>query len=822
MTARRGALWLLAAAALALLAGRALAGTYADWAFFHAHGADARWRAELLTEAATRLAVLAGAFAFAFANFFAVRQSIVSLVLPVRVGNLEVPEAVPSRRLTLLALGGAVLVALLFGLVDHDWTMVLQAFTGERFAESEPFFERDLGVFVHWLPFERRLFGVSAVLLLVTAVVVVALYASTPSVRWDEKGLYVSAWVRRHLGVLAALAVLLVGWDWRLERLELLVTGTGANRFAFEVRPLGAYDHRILSPYLLVLSFLSAPVAAVLGWSMWRGYLRLALVLVSLVLIGGPGAQVLLPLATPGRGDGAAAAQRRERPYVATNLLYTRRAFGIDRILHPDTAPARRLRAEEAARWVSAWDPAALTRFVERERRGTDVAAFAWGPGPRGLEAVLLRSAPDDAPPGTRWPADRVSAAEVDAQGYPVAVPGLGAAGVPGVLVRPGAARYALVPDSLGYLVAPSFATTLERLALAWDQQNPRLLAADPPQPRPRLLTYRDVRARVTRLAPFLAPGPGITPLVRDDSLYWVLDLFTTSATYPLSQRLAFAGVPAHYVQHAATAVVQAQTGEVLLLPVEAPDPVMRGWLRRFPGLFTPRTRAPGWLGDALPPPADWLLVQGAILGRTGFFGDTTPVRALSVVDDADADLAVGPPTLYQSDAAGRAARSIPVMGGSDDLAGLLTAHGGLAPRVEFTRAGPALRWTSVLERLQAAADEAGIGRALANSRRGRVQAVPTDRGALFVQSFYEWPEDGPPRLAGVAVLTGERTTVGRTLAEALGVPASPVVALPGDVFRARVGALYDAMVAALRAGDWRAYGDAWAALGRLLGRPAP
>lgn len=822
MTARRGALWLVAGLALALLAGRWVAGLYADWAFFHAHGADARWRAEVLTQAAIRLAVFGAAFGFAFANFFAVRQSIVSLVLPVRVGNLEVPEAIPTRRLTLFAVGGALVLAALFALVDHDWTMVVQAFAGEPFRELEPFLERDLGFFVHWLPLERALFGVASVLLLLTTAIVLALYASTPSVRWDEQGLYVSTWVRRHLGVLAGCAVALVGWDWRLDRLGLLVSGTGLTQFLLETRPFGSFDHRVLGPYLLIISVLAVPVAVVLVWAMWRGYLRLALALVSLVVLGGPVARAVLPLATPG-GDGSLAQEtRRERPYTATNLLFTRRAFGVDRVAHPDTARVPRLSLADAGRWVSAWDPAALTRSVERERRGTDVAAFAWQTGVAGLEALLLRGAPADAPPGARWPADRLSAAAVDARGFPVLAPGLAPAGVSGVLVVPGASRYALVPDSLGRLVAPPFESTLERIALAWDEQNPRLLASEPPRPRPRLVTHRDVRGRVARLAPFLRAGPTLTSLVRGDSLYWALELFVTAREYPLSQRLQFLGEPAHYVQHAATAVVQAQTGQVLLLPVPDADPVMRTWMRRFPDLFTPRERAPAWLRETLPPPHDWLLVQGAVLGRTGFFGDSTHVRAVVAVDDADADLADGPPTLFQVDSAGRPARSIAVMAGTDDLAGLLTATGGLAPRVGFSRIGAGLRWSSVLERLQLAADEAGIGRAVANSRRGRVQAIPTDAGTMFVQSFYEWPADGPPRLLGVAVLAGERVTVGRSLAEALGGPDPVATRLPADALRARAGALYDAMGAALRAGDWRAYGDAWAALGRLLGRPTP
>jgi hypothetical protein len=53
-----------------------------------------------------------------------------------------------------------------------------------------------------------------------------------------------------------------------------------------------------------------------------------------------------------------------------------------------------------------------------------------------------------------------------------------------------------------------------------------------------------------------------------------------------------------------------------------------------------------------------------------------------------------------------------------------------------------------------------------------------------------------------------------------LGEPGPSSRALNGDAFRERVSRLYDAMQAALRVGDWRAYGEAWAALGRLLQRP--
>src|SRR5690606_12287092 len=116
------------------------------------------------------------------------------------------------------------------------------------------------------------------------------------------------------------------------------------------------------------------------------------------------------------------------------------------------------------------------------------------------------------------------------------------------------------------------------------------------PVPRPRLMTHRDVAERIARVAPFFRAGPTVTPLVRGDSLYWVVELFAVAREYPLADRSSFAGARAQYVQHAATAVLQAQSGRVMLLPALAADSLTVSWVRMFPSLFTRRADAPGWL----------------------------------------------------------------------------------------------------------------------------------------------------------------------------------------------------------------------------------
>ena len=823
MTRRRGALWLVAGIALALLGGRWIASLYGDWAFHHALGSDAVWRSKVATTAVWRAAVFLVAFSFVFANLFAVRQSIVSLVLPRRVQNLEFGEAIPTRRLTVLALAGALLIATLMMFVELDWTVARIAFGGIPFGEFDPYLERDLGFFVYWLPFERLWNELLGALLLLTVVLVVSLYALTPSVRWDEKGLYVSTWVRRHLGLLGSVVILLVAWNWRLDRLRLLTEGGTATSWVEAPNYFSAYDHRVLLPYLVVAAFVALPTAAVFAWSVWRGYLRVAFGLVSALLIAGPVMRLAMP-AVAGRSGSERDAAARERPYLATRALYSRRAFGVDAIARPETLAVSVLDARLLSRGVSSWDPAALMRFMELERGSAAVAGFAWQGGASGLEAVLLREGLAGAPPGTRWAVDRFrSGAAIDGAGTPVAAMAPGERGLSGVLVSPEAARYAIVEDTTGRIAAPRFERGLERFLHAWDQQNPRLLFREAPTLRPRIVSHRDVRERLAQFAPFFVTGPTVTPLVLADSLYWVAELFVVAPEYPLAERLSFEGVTAHYVRHAATAIVQGQTGRVTLVPVSAPDPVAQSWIRRYPDLFTAREALPVALARALPPPIDWATVQGTIVGRTGFFADTMSSSSLARVDDADTDLTRGPPPFFQLDVEGTLAWSVAVVDRGDLISGILLSRGGLAPRTEFHPARPGLRWTATLERLQAAADSSGFGRSLRHARRGRVQVLPTETGLAFTQSFYEWPPDGAPRLAGVVLLLDGRVRRGRTLAAAMGVEEDPAGrGMPAELFRSRIAVLYDSMAAALRAGDWRAYGESWAALGRLLGRPVP
>lgn len=333
------------------------------------------------------------------------------------------------------------------------------------------------------------------------------------------------------------------------------------------------------------------------------------------------------------------------------------------------------------------------------------------------------------------------------------------------------------------------------------------------------------MRERVAALVPFLTAGPTIAPMVRGDSLYWVVELFTTAPFYPLADRLIFAGELRSYAHHAATAFVHAGTGQVTLAASASPDGIMRIWMRRFPWMFLEPTELPSGLAAAHPPAVDWAALQATALARTGLGANPGAPRLAVASDNADADLIADAAGLFVTlaapsnsadagDTGPRLAWSVPLLDVAGAVSGIVIADGSGITR--WHRTSSSLRWSDLLDKLQASADSAGIGRQRQHARRGRVQAIPVRGGAVFVQTHYEWGEDVPPVVAGVAVVIGGTARASSTLSEALGVPAGGRGAA-GGAFRGAVEQLHRRMSDAMRRGDWVAFGSAFEALGQLL-----
>jgi len=815
---RRWLLVALAAIAGVLLGGRAVASLYVEYEWYRAMDAEALWRARAAATVIIRgLSATAGSL-FVFLNLYAVRRSVVSVALPRRVANIEIGEEIPPRYLTILAVVLSLILGALLTLPQESWTTFELARYGIPFGETDPYFQFDLGFFVYWLPFETSLFFWSLIALLLVAAVVVFLYSMTRSLRWERGHFHVTGYVRKHMAVLVALALAMLAWSYRLDAYDLLTSGSG---------PAGAFsylDHRVTIPASLVLALVALSVSLLVLWAGWTGQTRVVQWSIGAVLILSLILRQLAPVIAVRFAEPADSGAR-ERPYLATRAGYTRRAFGVDRIGLADSI-AHFPSIAHAVRSVSIWDASALRRALERGP-GTARREPGWGWSSAGLLAVLPHPSGAGGNTAAPWTLAHVSAIRVDERGAVIRTDSSGTPQpeertMPAPLTFEDASEYVIVSDSSGQVAAPAIENGVDRLAHAWSLQNLRLLTSGLPLPAPRIVFHRDVRDRVRTLAPYFVAGSDVIPLVHGDSLLWLIDLYSASGTYPLSQAADIAGDNRSYFHHAATAFVSATSGRVTLVADSILDPVARSWLRRFPAQFRQWDELPPSLIAAVPPASDGAYAQAVALARVGRRVDEPAERHLPRLNGADTLLAVDADApIALSGRQPVLAWVRPLLDDVERVDGVVIALGGAGRRtfwMPLPSSGP--RWPAVIDRLERPADSSVIP----GSRTvlGAVRAVPLAGAIAFVQTAYAVRDDGPPSVSRVSVLLADSVRSGRTLADAVGASFaadSAATPLSEQGFRARVAKLYSAMRAAMKSGDWVAFGKAYAELGELLGR---
>ena len=102
-----------------------------------------------------------------------------------------------------------------------------------------------------------------------------------------------------------------------------------------------------------------------------------------------------------------------------------------------------------------------------------------------------------------------------------------------------------------------------------------------------RLLMRRNVRDRVSTLAPFLTYDPDPYIVVGEDGrLSWVMDAFTTSDQYPYSSHYRLGEDSINYMRNSVKVVIDAYDGSTTFYVFDDQDPIVAAWRRIFPALF--------------------------------------------------------------------------------------------------------------------------------------------------------------------------------------------------------------------------------------------
>ncbi len=155
------------------------------------------------------------------------------------------------------------------------------------------------------------------------------------------------------------------------------------------------------------------------------------------------------------------------------------------------------------------------------------------------------------------------------------------------------------------------------RMIIALDQSDlAKLPFSDDVNKDSRLLMRRNIRDRVSALAPFLTYDPDAYIVLDDDGhLSWIMDAFTVSDSYPYSTHYRLDNNSINYMRNSVKVVVDAYDGTTTFYVFDPDDPIIAGYRRIFPSLFKDAAMMPPALRKHVRYPELLLKLQAEVYG---------------------------------------------------------------------------------------------------------------------------------------------------------------------------------------------------------------
>src|SRR5712672_434868 len=157
----------------------------------------------------------------------------------------------------------------------------------------------------------------------------------------------------------------------------------------------------------------------------------------------------------------------------------------------------------------------------------------------------------------------------------------------------------------------------LRRSIIAFDRGDlAKLPFSDDVNKDSQLLMRRNVRDRVSALAPFLTYDPDPYIVLGDDGrLSWVRDAFTVSDSYPYASHYRLDRDRINYMRNSVKVVIDAYNGATTFYVFDAEDPIVAAYRRIFPSLFKDAALMPSGLRKHMRYPELLLKLQAEVYG---------------------------------------------------------------------------------------------------------------------------------------------------------------------------------------------------------------
>lgn len=157
----------------------------------------------------------------------------------------------------------------------------------------------------------------------------------------------------------------------------------------------------------------------------------------------------------------------------------------------------------------------------------------------------------------------------------------------------------------------------LRRLLLAWALNDlSKLPFSDDVTSESRVLIRRNIKQILNGVAPFLIydRDPYIV-ISREGHLYWLIDAYTESSTFPYSRHHEVGGDNINYIRNSVKVVIDAYNGSVDFYVFDNQDPLISTYRATFPTLFKEADSMPADLRSHVRYPETLIRVQGEVFG---------------------------------------------------------------------------------------------------------------------------------------------------------------------------------------------------------------
>jgi uncharacterized membrane protein (UPF0182 family) len=811
--------------------------------------------------------------------------------------------ALPSRAQLrpLAVLGGLLGALLLASYASNEWLTLVAWWRHVPFGNPDPVLGHDPAFYIYALPVLELVRNLGLAFVALGAIGSAALYALAGHLAMTPFGPRIGQRVWPHLGWLVAALFLVLALSAWIARAQYLVLPSGI------IQGGGYADVQARMPAALALAVASlagaalAVAAAVTRRSRW---LVVAAALYVAVLMGGQIYAGLMQRFVVSPNE-----QAREAPYIEYNIAATRRAFALDAVEERELSGDAELTREDIARNrstldnVRLWDHQQLLETfgqIQEIRTYYDFVSvdndrYAIGGQ---LRQVMLsaRELNPAALPNRTWVNERLvfthghgltlgPVNQVTSEGLPVLfVRDLPPVSTVDIQVREPSLYFGELSND--FVIARTRAhefhypkgddnvfvdyngsggvaldSLLKKLLFAIYFRSYQILLSDDVTSESRLIFDRQIRRRVSKIAPFLVYDEDPYLVVSDGRLFWIQDAYTVAGRYPYSTEAA-RGV--NYIRNSVKVVVDAYNGTTTFYLANGDDPLIRTLQAVFPGLLQPLDQMPEDLRRHVRYPEGIFNLQASVYST---YHMTSPAIFYNKEDQWEV------PSIER---AGESVRMEPyytlmtLPGTSepefiqmlpftprrrDNLASWMVArsdgeHYGKIQVYQFPKQKLIFGPRQVVARInqdQLISPQITLWSQQGSEViQGTLMVIPIEESLIYVRPLYLRAQAGRiPELTRVIVAYQNRIVMDRTLdaaiAQLFGTDGARPAAQPSPAespagaielspapeptlaeLSAEARQTYDRALAAQKAGDWAKYGEEIRRLGEILGRMKP